>query len=894
MKRGETPVSDQDDVAERCARIALAVIGQGDLDAAVADLHRLPVGLSARGKLAAGLIDTMLRSNTNADPARLRDLDGLLAVAEADPPSTPQWRRTRAAARTAALLRAAAERELSNATAALAEVDLLAAEVSDGDPGLDQLFQAARMGLTYASAMEDGDLAALGRLPTVSDNPAAAPLNAMLAASTSVMAAHQRGEDIGPRLAEMRQAAEALPAGHHLRDVVTESASLLDMFAPMMAGDASPALTDDQLAELDALTRRPGLGPADRAIAYSQAGMAALNGGREVELGRVDAAVAHLREAVRLAGPHDPHRVFHICGLAMALGRRNELTNATADLIEARDLLGQARTLAGGPRHPQWSMINEMLSLIGRLLGDTPDFHRDALDGLRGHVWRVLLQPDLAGVAATVRDVARDAVAIARQCLVAGDPAGAVNALDAGRGLALFAATEVGNVADRLEAAGRADVARRWRSAATSGDPAQLPTDLRRDVLTILSDHGSVATLLDPPAIGEIQQALATLDADALVYLMPRDGAIPGYAVITPAGGPPSYLGLPNLAVDDDVDVERYLAASAARDLAAPVSGGDLAGSLDKLCDWAWRAAIGPLIEAYLPRLPRAASGRPPRVFLVPMGDLARVPWQAARRRDGTYAVQLVAISQAASARMLCHTAGLAGVPLAPVGLVVGDPATGQAPDLLGARIEAYAVHQTFYRGARYVGRRPDASPSPSGPGSSDEVRGWLTTTGPAAGTMLHLACHGFLETAGSPTAYLLLAGGERLTAEELVSLMARAPDRVVALVVLAACRTGLSITGYDEAYSLGTAFLAGGARSVLSTQWSIPDTATSALMFMFHHYLCAEDLPVWAALRQAQLWMLDPDRQIPDRMPEPLRRRLDLAELDGVIAWAAFVHWGQ
>jgi CHAT domain-containing protein len=123
---------------------------------------------------------------------------------------------------------------------------------------------------------------------------------------------------------------------------------------------------------------------------------------------------------------------------------------------------------------------------------------------------------------------------------------------------------------------------------------------------------------------------------------------------------------------------------------------------------------------------------------------------------------------------------------------------------------------------------------------------------------------------------------------------MAQAPHRSVDLAVLAACHTGLAITGYDEAYSLGTAFLAAGVRSVLSTQWAIPDEETSVLMFMFHHFLHSAHLPAWAALREAQRWMLNPRRIIPDDMPRPLRERLKPEKLAGVVAWAAFVHWGR
>ena len=217
--------------------------------------------------------------------------------------------------------------------------------------------------------------------------------------------------------------------------------------------------------------------------------------------------------------------------------------------------------------------------------------------------------------------------------------------------------------------------------------------------------------------------------------------------------------------------------------------------------------------------------------------------------------------------------------------------------ELAAARLEAFVVRETFYPGARYVGRLPNGRPSRGPTGSARQVRDWLTATSSGAGTFLHLACHGVLEPgAAHASSYLLLASGERLSAEELIEHMARAPGgRGIGLVVLAACRTGLSISGYDEAYSLGTAFLAGGADTVLSTQWSVPDDATSVLMFMFHHYLRAEGRPAWAALHAAQNWMLDPRADVPATMPDPLRRRLGTAAgRADVTAWAAFVHWGR
>ncbi|MEV4140700.1 CHAT domain-containing protein [Dactylosporangium sp. NPDC049742] len=530
--------------------------------------------------------------------------------------------------------------------------------------------------------------------------------------------------------------------------------------------------------------------------------------------------------------------------------------------------------------------------------------------GLRRCAWDVVLQRDAAAARAAARAAAGSVLEIARRCLAGDDLAGAVRALDVGRGLALFAATEFADVAARLDRAGRPGLATRWRMV--TGGAGDIPADLRTAALAALSedeDGGdpALAGLLDPPGLPDIRAALAALDTDALVYLVPGTDQTPGvgrmhgWAVMVPAVGPPGLMALPDLV--PDVGVERLLAAVSAPGLDGAAPGGEapdgeaVAGSLDALCDWAWGAAVGPLVERFLPTLPPAAGGRPPRVVLVSVSDLARVPWQAARRGDGTRAVRLVAFSQTVSARMLCRSAAASPVPLLPVGLVVADPRTGEGTtDLVAARTGAEAVHRSFYPGARYVGRRPDGTTSTSGAGTAAEVRDWLTTGRPGAGAMLHLACHGVSQPAAGDTAsHLLLAGPDgRLTAEELVALLAKVPDRAIGLVVLAACRTGVAGRGHDAAFGLGAAFLAAGVRTVLSTQWSAPDQDTSVLVYMFHHHLMAERRPAWDALRRAQLWMLDPRREVPPAMPEELARQLAGTDPARVVAWAGFIHSGH
>ncbi|MEU4160718.1 CHAT domain-containing protein [Actinoplanes sp. NPDC026670] len=886
-----------DELLHGYAGVALAAAGHGDVDTAISTVLTLPDEAPGRAGLAVALLAAIVRDG-KVDLNRMRWLDELVAAADADPPRSASWPALRAGAAAMAVMFAAAQGRMHDPREAMAEVEKLAAEAGPGSPAA-MLLDSARQGLGFMTAMREGDESSVQQLPeqiaqlreqAMTSLPQALPTADVLAALGDLMAANQSGADVLEPLRRVRAAAEGLAADDPLRGMVLEALASIGPLAGLPPED------------LDGLHPADGTGGLhDPAIRLTQEAMLLLGGWEESDPAKIEQAVAKLREAVALTRPDDPQRPFHLSGLALTLLRRSEVTNSIAGLPEARDLLLEARELAGGAHHVQWAWINQIYSAVEQRLTGTGAVHQDAvMDALRGYIYQVMVQRDLAGATVAAREASREAASAARWALQAGDPAGAIAALDMGRGLALFSATEVGTIGRRLRDAGHTGLAGRWDAAVASGQPDQLPTALRREALAALTRDGESA-LLDPPELGEIQAALRALDADALVYLVPAPDdmpAIPGYAVIAPAAGPPSYMHLTGLRTADH-DVERYLAASARRDIDVideePAPDITFTGSLDKLCDWAWRAAIGPLIEKYLPRLGAPAGGRPPRLVLVPMGNLGLIPWQAARRADGRYAVELAAISYTASARMLCHAAAQNAVPLAPTGLVVGDPGTGGGVrSLPAARAEAYAIRRSFYPGARYVGRRADGSPSATGPGSAAEVTGWLTNTGPAAGAMLHLACHGFMATEGVPTAYVLLAGGDRLTAESLGPLMARTPQRQIGLVVLAACHTGQAINGYDEAYSLGTAFLAAGVRSVLSTQWSVPDSDTSVLMYMFHHFLMTRRRPVWAALRDAQLWMLDPHRQVPDRMPAELRHQLRTANPAAVVSWAGFLHWGR
>jgi hypothetical protein len=449
-----------------------------------------------------------------------------------------------------------------------------------------------------------------------------------------------------------------------------------------------------------------------------------------------------------------------------------------------------------------------------------------------------------------------------------------------------------------------------WLAGRTGVERA--PVELRRQVLTtvvgISADSGDLvgdpaSTLFDAPSIHEVRSALRALAADALVYLVPGPESA-GFAVIVPADGRVGWLPLPGLDVGPGTPYARW-AATPREDGPRPPdrdAGAVRAGALEALCDWAWDTAIGQLLGHHLLRSRRG----PVKLVLVAMGVLSRVPWHAARRWAGArhrYAIEDAVFSYAVSARLLCEVARRRGVVLDETGLVVGDPDVGdEAVPLPAARVEAHAIRAAFYPRSRYIGRLPDGRCSPDGAGADAEVLAWLGD--PDAGAMIHLACHGVVHDRTSAergdSSYLLLAGADRLgpwsrrlSAESLLGALTAGTGRPIGLAVLACCSSGVSTRGYDEAFSIATTMLAGGACSVVSAQWAVPDGATSLLMYVFHHYLRLARLAPAEALRQAQLWMLGVRAApLPD-VPEALHARAAHVPA-GLTAWAGFIHSGR
>ncbi|MFE0582919.1 CHAT domain-containing protein [Streptomyces sp. NPDC058874] len=501
-----------------------------------------------------------------------------------------------------------------------------------------------------------------------------------------------------------------------------------------------------------------------------------------------------------------------------------------------------ARVLASGAA-PASALRREVLDVLLALDGDAAA--------------RLLSPPGVPRIAAALRTLGRDA-------LVYLLPAGPPGSVGEGAGAALVVAAD-----------GRTGV---------------VPLPLLRE------DAEPIRQYLVRPEGGPVRQARMTATPPE------RTGPRRDAGVAPADGFDPAAVFDPVAAFDalTTVTTTERGGRPARRDMGSgpgthvPPRARSLSQRLDRLCAWAWQAVAEPLACGLDRDVPVAPAGRAPRLVLVPMGELSAVPWHAAwSTRSGggrRYALDTAEFTYTASARLLCEVAERPARPRTDAALIVGDP-TG---DLPFAGREAAAVREAYYPQAVYLGRAGAGGlTTPGGTGRPQEVLAWLRS-GAGRGGTLHLACHATVVENVRHSAALLLHGGN-LAAEELTETIdgdadGGHPD----LVVLAACRSHVSGRGTNEAYTLATAFLTAGARSVVGSLWPVPDEATSLLMFMTHHYLRAEGRGPAEALRLAQRWMADPGRSLPPHAPDGLARLLPRIVPDDLSAWAGFIATGR
>ncbi|MBK8915591.1 MAG: CHAT domain-containing protein [Phycisphaerales bacterium] len=132
----------------------------------------------------------------------------------------------------------------------------------------------------------------------------------------------------------------------------------------------------------------------------------------------------------------------------------------------------------------------------------------------------------------------------------------------------------------------------------------------------------------------------------------------------------------------------------------------------------------------------------------------------------------------------------------------------------------------------------------------SDATAAAVTRAAPRA-QVLHLAAHGYFSS-DSPLSSGLRLADRWLTVGDICRMKLDAR-----LTVLSGCETGRSVVAAgDDLLGLLRGFVAAGARRLLVSQWTVPDSATLRLMDEFYHSWCG-GMPAAAALRRGQLALL-------------------------------------
>ncbi|MGW8730958.1 CHAT domain-containing protein [Streptomyces sp. NPDC055808] len=564
-----------------------------------------------------------------------------------------------------------------------------------------------------------------------------------------------------------------------------------------------------------------------------------------------------------------------------------------------------------------------------------------ALDSLHPVAADVLLQAGAEHGLLAARKGGERGIHVARWAAVCDHLEEAVEALEWSRALVLQAASASAGVPELLRARGQGELADAWSGtfSSTPGEPdRQLPSSLRRRALEALGyrRHDDRRQLFSIPTIEELCAGIAAAGSDALVYLVPGDAENPGIAIfLVPGIGSKAFL-VPALSGEGSGPLAAYLDAAAARSRYRTEAAERVwEDALGRLCDWAWSGVMGDIREMALLLRADADGGSVnegefgsesdrdasppdrdaslPRVVLVPCGNLGVVPWHAARARDGDqyhYACQDMVVSYAASGSQLLLTLGRERLAIDSAPVLVADPRLS----LTHAEREISALRADFYPRARLFGDFYQPPVPPEAPGTPEEILELLTAANVRPLSLLHVASHGSAGPSPAVSALSLAFPGESeswpaglggpgalpdagmLTVTRLLDLPAEHTARRSSgpLVVLSACETDLSTRDHDEALTLATAFVARAARNVVGSRWTTADGASALMMSVFHHFAAVEGLDPAAALRAAQLWMLDPGRQLPSSVSGLTDRDTELPGLDRPALWASFIHQGH
>ena len=624
------------------------------------------------------------------------------------------------------------------------------------------------------------------------------------------------------------------------------------------------AALDEAIAVADEVVRGP-MPPTVVAGAHSNLGSLLMSRYEHRDaLADLDRAIEMQRAVVLdhpTGGPQVATLLFNLAHAVQmrAADRRSSPEEADALRAEAERLLRRVADDAAAvtSMRVRAAVGRANLAVPEERWGDAVDGFALAVDLLPRLAVRAIPLDARAKLLRETSGLAGDAAAAA---LNAGQPALAVELLEAGRGVLLAqqldlrgdltelqrhlpeAAAELQQLSVDLEPvagedAGRGAAADRRHRASRRWD----------EVLATVREHPGFEDFLGVPRFAALAEAAS--DAPVVIVNVSR---LRCDALILRPGGTLSVVPLPGL---DAGAVARNVTAVYRRVAALRQAGGEVANrELAVVLRWMWTGIAEPVLTALGHREP-VTDGRWPHVQWLPTGLLALLPLHAAGPEPGDAVLDRVVSSYTTTLRALVRARRRRTPPdqMADALVVAAEDRPGTAGNLPSADREGRIAHRALHA-TRPVLR--------TGPTARAEVLAALPDIGWA-----HFACHAST-VMGRPGDGALAVGDPPLAVADVSRLGVDAH-----LAYLSACSTAQGDAEIaDEAIHLASAFQMAGFTHVVGTLWAVGDAV--ALRFAEHVYGVLSDDPhqVATAVHHAVRAVR------PGRSP---------------LSWAAHVHFG-
>jgi CHAT domain-containing protein len=564
----------------------------------------------------------------------------------------------------------------------------------------------------------------------------------------------------------------------------------------------------------------------------------------------LDRAIACGQDAVRYIGQDDPRRLPATSLLYLAYQHR---VDAGGPGVPRAELAGLAREI-GTLTPPSPSHRVQIGRVVGTLANTTGE--HDLAAELLASAVRTL--PSVAPQELTRGDQENelgDHLGLVSEAVAAhlanGDPVGAVESAELGRGVLLAAALDARSELTELARTDPALAVELSTARDELADLGEQSTYLDRrtrwaryhDLVDRVRHLPGQSRFLLPARLAELRQA-----AEGGAVVLVNVGRRRGDAVIVTSAGAPVPVRLPDL----DHGTVRARAAELRR---VTHAAGSFTAALrarrvvTSTLAWLWDTIVGPVVAA----LPEEHDTR---VWWLPTGMLGLFPLHAAGPPEGPGALDRLVSSYIPTLRALSHVRARAAATSRDQLVVALADTPGSTP-LPGTAIEA----------ARLVAAHPGARVLSDDAATATNVRAALTTS-----TWAHFACHASTNLR-APSRGGLHLHGDVLPINEINRLRLDGAE----LAYLSACSTAHHGWQHaDESIHLASAFQLAGYRHVIASLWPVSDATAADAAHAFY-----DRLPGSPSANDAAMVLRAVTRELRDRHPG----RPDL--------WAPFIHSG-